>query len=67
MSEQIVLEIFTNLNARRFQAEPNSLGVFTNVNARCYSVRTEVVGNSYQCGREAFFGQNRNFWQYLPV
>ena len=58
-----------------FRSEPKCLEVLTSLNARFLPVRTKIPGSisQFKCGgifqfeREAFFGQNQNSWQLLPV
>ena len=50
-----------------FRPRPKFLSVLSSLRARCVSVRTEIPGEIFQCECEAFIGQTRNSWRYLPI
>ena len=75
---QCACEVFVrqNQNAWRFspvstrgvfRPEPKFLAARSRLNARSFLVRTKIPGGVPQFECEAFFGQNQNSWQYIPV
>ena len=71
-------EVFFSQNSNSWQqlpvrtrgvilSEPESLAIFPSLNERRFSADAEIPGGIYQFGRESFFGQNRNAWQFLPM
>ena len=47
--------------------EPKFLVMFSSLNARRFAARTKIPGDVFQFDCEAFFGQDRNSWRYLPM